>query len=89
MFFNLSKKRQELATENRFAELEYPIKNPQKYHKGQVLEDGTIITDVRKIIKPGNIRTSGIFGEYVHVGEIFAGWHWVYEGVKDGKIISL
>jgi len=89
MFFRsqkIAQRKYEIEQENKLAALQFQIENPQKYHKGQTLQDGTLVTYVDKIERPCN-RLSSIMGE--DLGTAFGGWTWIYEGVKDGKIISL
>lgn len=82
----IAQRKYEVEQENKLAALQFQIENPQKYQKGQTLPDGTLVTYVGKIERPGN-RLSTIMGE--DLGSSFGGWTWIYEGVKDGKIISL
>jgi hypothetical protein len=66
--------------EYKIKELEYLIENPPKYNIGQVLEDSTIITEVRKLVRPCLVYSDG--------SKSFMGWDWYYVGVKDNEIIN-
>lgn len=62
------------------AKLRFDFENQPKYHKGQILTDGTLICNVSKQFAPPSTTS---------LGACFTPYFWSYTGIKDGQIINI
>lgn len=75
----LKKELQQLRDE--FEQYKYDQSNLPKFKEGQVLEDGSIVTKVEKILLPISL----LGGEQIKQQE----YYWSYKVLKKGKIINI
>jgi len=85
MIFNRKLKIELQQLRDEFEQYKYDQSNLPKYKESQLLENGTIIIEVKRLNFPRSRYILPLFGTIHFVG--VQKYEWIYKGFCEGKIV--